>query len=80
MGGLYLLYSETMALISCAVIAQLICAFAFAYAKCRFSHDAAHIKSLDNPPSTDTTRNHSQLRTLQSSLNNRDLHSLFLTK
>ena len=31
------------ALISCAVTAQLICIFVFAYAKSRFSHDAAHI-------------------------------------
>ena len=32
---------KTKALISCAVTAQLICAFVFAYAKSRFSHDAA---------------------------------------
>ena len=31
-------------LISCAVTAQLICAFVFAYAKSRFSHDVAHIQ------------------------------------
>ena len=31
-----------MALISFAVIAKLIRVFVFAYAKCRFSHDAAH--------------------------------------
>ena len=35
--------SEKKALISCAVSAQLICAFVFADAKIRFSHDAAHI-------------------------------------
>ena len=34
---------KTKALISYAVTAQLICAFVFAYAKSRFSHDAAHI-------------------------------------
>ena len=34
---------KTNALISCAVTAQLICAFVSAYAKNRFSHDAAHI-------------------------------------
>ena len=35
--------AKTNALISCAVTAQLICAFIFAYGKSRFSHDAAHI-------------------------------------
>ena len=33
---------KTKALISCAVTAQMICTFVFAYAKGRFSHDAAH--------------------------------------
>ena len=33
--------AKTMALISCAVTAQLICAFVFAYANCWFS-DVAH--------------------------------------
>ena len=35
--------SKTRALISCAVTAQLINAFVFAYAKGRFSHDVAHL-------------------------------------
>ena len=35
--------AKTKALISFAVTAKLICAFVFAYAKVRFSHDAAHI-------------------------------------
>ena len=35
--------AKTKALISFAVTAKLICAFAFAYAKSRFSHDAAQI-------------------------------------
>ena len=35
--------AETKAQISCAVTAQLICAFVSAYAKSRFSHDAAHL-------------------------------------
>ena len=35
--------AKTKALISCAVTAQLICVFVFAYAKVRFSHDAAKI-------------------------------------
>ena len=35
--------AKTKALISCAVTAQLICVFVFAYAKSRFSHDAAHL-------------------------------------
>ena len=35
--------AKTKALISCAVTAQLICGFVFAYAKSRFSHDAAQI-------------------------------------
>ena len=36
--------AKTKVLISCTVTMQLICAFVFAYAKSRFSHDAAHIK------------------------------------
>ena len=35
--------AKTQALISCAVTAQLICGFVFAYAKIRFSHDAANL-------------------------------------
>ena len=35
--------AKTKALISFAVTAKLICVFVFAYAKIRFSHDAAHI-------------------------------------
>ena len=35
--------AKTKALISCAVTAQLICGFVFAYAKSRFSHDAAQL-------------------------------------
>ena len=34
---------KTKALISCAVTAQLICVFVFAYVKSQFSHEAAHI-------------------------------------
>ena len=34
-----------MALISFAVTAKLICVFVFAYAKSRFSHDAAHTRT-----------------------------------
>ena len=34
--------AKTKALISCAVTAQLICAFVFAYADCWFSYAAAH--------------------------------------
>ena len=41
--GLYYPYSENKALISFAITAKLICVFVFAYAKSRFSHDAAHI-------------------------------------
>ena len=33
--------SKINALVSCAVTAHLVCAFVFAYAKGRFSHDAA---------------------------------------
>ena len=36
--------AKTKALISFAVTAKLICVFVFAYAKIRFSHDAAQIK------------------------------------
>ena len=35
--------AKTKPLISCEITAQLICAFVFAYAKSRFSHDAAHL-------------------------------------
>ena len=42
--GLYYLCSENRgADISFAVTAKLICVFVFAYAKSRFSHDAAHL-------------------------------------
>ena len=37
--------AKTRALISCAVTGKLICAFAFAYEKRRFSHDVAHMCS-----------------------------------
>ena len=43
----YFTVAKTKALISCAATVQLICASVFAYAKSRFSHDAAHI-SLDD--------------------------------
>ena len=43
--GLYCINAaKTKALISCVVTVQLICAFVFAYAKCRFTHDAAQMK------------------------------------
>ena len=35
--------AKTKALISCAVTAQLICAFVFAYAKIQFPNDMAHV-------------------------------------
>ena len=38
--------AKTKALISCAVTAQLICAFGFAYADCWFSHAKAHIDCI----------------------------------
>ena len=37
---------KTKALISCAVTAQLICGFVFAYAKIQFSHNEAQLISL----------------------------------
>ena len=40
--GLYYLCSETKAMISFRVNPKLICIFVLAYAKCWFSHDAAH--------------------------------------
>ena len=40
---MYVMKSKT--LISCVIIAQLICGFVFAYTKSRFSHDAAQIIS-----------------------------------
>ena len=42
--GLYYLCSEKQKVqISCAVTAQLICAFVFPYANSRLSHDTAHV-------------------------------------
>ena len=38
--------AKTKALISFAVTAKVICVFVFAYAKSRFSHDAAHLQDL----------------------------------
>ena len=38
--------AKTKALISFGVTAKLICVFVFAYAKGRFSHDAAHMISV----------------------------------
>ena len=38
--------AKTKALISFAVTAKLICVFVFAYAKNRFSYDAAHLPLL----------------------------------
>ena len=38
--------AKTKALISFAVTANVICVFVFAYAKSRFSHDAAQIFSI----------------------------------
>ena len=38
--------AKTKALISFAVTAKLICVFVFAYAKSRFSHDAAQIMTV----------------------------------
>ena len=35
--------AKTKVLVSCAVTAQLICAFVFAYAKSRFSHDMTEL-------------------------------------
>ena len=40
--------AKTKALISFAVTAKLICVFVFAYAKCWFSYDAAHIELQSN--------------------------------
>ena len=39
----YRIIAKTKALISFAVTAKLICIFVFAYAKSRFSHDAAQM-------------------------------------
>ena len=44
-GGIVISIAKTKALISCAVTAQRICFFVFAYAKSRFSHNEAHMTS-----------------------------------
>ena len=41
---------KTKALISFAVTAKLICVFVFAYAKSRFSHNAAQVMSFKSEP------------------------------
>ena len=41
---MYIRVAKTKALTSFAVTAKLICAFVFAYAKSRFSQDAAHMR------------------------------------
>ena len=46
MEELYYLYSKNKGADQCAVTAQLICAFVFAYAKIKFSHDAAQLSSV----------------------------------
>ena len=45
--GLYYVAKTKVLIDQAAVTAQLICAFVFAYAKNRFSHDVAHIV-MDN--------------------------------
>ena len=40
--GIIIRIAKTKTLISCAVTAQLICVFVFAYAKIRFSNNEAH--------------------------------------
>ena len=45
--------AKTRALISCAVTAQLICVFVFAYASNRFSHNEAHVEFYIHPYSLD---------------------------
>ena len=40
--------AKTKALISFAVTAKLICAFVFAYEQCWFSHDKAHLSSINS--------------------------------
>ena len=42
--------AKRKALISCAVTVQLICAFVFAYAKSRFSHEAVHMNRVVRKP------------------------------
>ena len=42
--------AKTKALISFTVTAKLICVFVFAYAKCWFSHDAAHMNFVARKP------------------------------
>ena len=44
--GCTIYVAKTKGLISCAVTAQLICAFVFAYTKSRFSHDVVHIETI----------------------------------
>ena len=46
MGDCTIYVGKTKALISFMVTAKLICVFVFAYAKCWFSHDAAHTHLL----------------------------------
>ena len=50
--------AKTKALISFAVTAKLICVFVFAYAKSRFSYDAAHTFLQPNSPGVDRCSRH----------------------
>ena len=47
--GIVLYVAKTNALISCQLTTQLICAFVFAYAKTRLSHDAVHLVRFHFP-------------------------------
>ena len=58
--GCIIYVAKTKALISFAVTVKLICVFVFAYAKCRFSHNAAHIISLVSISVTDPCGNPKQ--------------------
>ena len=42
---MYVAKTKTQISFAVKVTAKLICVFVFAYAKCWFSHDAAHIRS-----------------------------------
>ena len=54
---MYMYYeTSTKALISCAIIAQLICAFVFRIRKYRFSHDATHIGDHEKSTATYTIK------------------------
>ena len=59
-------------LISFAVTAKLICVFVFAYAKSRFSHDAAHFQAIKRMGERNKLTEEQAKQRLESQLSNQE--------